>query len=105
MQPNKGQYGLIRLGKSASKATNSSAVVQRPSIFDESDSDSESNSVQYHQSSNSKKSAQNRINEAIQLDPNIFQYDEIYEEIQTSNKPNQPKVSYICYYYANIIIK
>ncbi|OTF77417.1 nuclear speckle splicing regulatory protein 1-like protein, partial [Euroglyphus maynei] len=37
----------------------------------------------YHQSSNLKRQTQSKIQKAIELDPTIFQYDEVYDEIKS----------------------
>jgi len=84
------QYGLIRLSKNATKSTLSTGLAKKPSIFGESDdSDSDSASIPQIYSSNKRKQAQAKISQAIVEDPNIFQYDEVYDEMKSTSASNQ----------------
>lgn len=86
MQGNKKQYGLIRLSKG--NASNSVSVTKKPSIFDdsdESDSDVASAPPQFQSSKNVRKQAEVKISQAIEEDPSIFQYDEVYDDMKNKD--------------------
>ena len=98
------QYGLIKLSKGAvSNSSSSRLPVKKPSIFDESDDGSDSDSApvpQFSSSANARKQAKAKITQAVEQDPSIFQYDEVYDEMKTSStdKNNETKaVSFIIY--------
>lgn len=100
MQNNK-QYGLIRLGQ---KSSTSSTKPARPSIFDDSSSDDEQGSNVPVYSSNLKKQTETKISLAVQEDPSIFQYDEVYEDIkQPAKKSNQNNVDKKPKYMNNLL--
>lgn len=87
MEKEKKKYGLITLSK-----TNKTAPIKKASIFDD---DSESDSEQClpkYQSSSYKNQWQKKINEAIESDPTIFQYDEVYDQIKADKDEDKIQV-------------
>ncbi|UXI16020.1 BTB/POZ domain-containing adapter for CUL3-mediated RhoA degradation protein 3 [Sarcoptes scabiei] len=94
---NQQNYGLFKfVKKNPSKPVNTLALNKR-SIFGDEDDDEEDDESQsmptqsFHQSSSFKRQATKNITEAIENDPTIFQYDEIYDEIKASDFSNKPK--------------
>lgn len=87
MQQDNKKYGLIKLSKS--KPANS--FLQKSFVFDDSgSSDSDSETVTQYQSSNLKKQAQIQINKAVENDPSIFQYDEVYDDMKKTQTKEAP---------------
>lgn len=95
MQNKPKEFGLIQMGKSAQKKPKLAPVnvMNRLSCFGESDdSDDEgagpSGGVDMrYQSSNAMKLAKTKIDLAMEEDPNVFQYDEIYDNMKKDDRP------------------
>lgn len=86
------KYGLFKLSKNPPKK---SELIQKSSVFGDSDSDDDTNvPPAYHHSSNLKRQTQSKIQKAVELDPTIFQYDEVYDEIK-SQQPAEKIVGQI----------
>ena len=86
------KYGLFKFSKNSSKKTE---LIKKTSVFGDSDSDDEPNAPpDYHQSSNLKRQTQSKIQKAVELDPTIFQYDEVYDEIK-SQQPAEKIISQV----------
>lgn len=103
MQSGQKQYGLVNLSKNVAKNAGPSKLLNKPSIFDDSDSESDPESVsmpQFHSGSNIRKQAQAKIFAAVEQDPNIFQYDEVYEEMKSKVDNNKSKVG--CNFYRHL---
>lgn len=86
MQKNQKQYGLIKMSKGGAGVA--APLSKKPSIFDDSDgSNSEDDTApQFQTSTTARKQAKQKINKAIEEDPSIFQYDEVYDEMKTSTE-------------------
>ncbi|CAG2100706.1 unnamed protein product [Medioppia subpectinata] len=98
------KYGLIRLSK-----TNKPVNTLKKNIFDDSDSDDDSpanlKSKQVITSSSGvKRQTQLDISKALTEDPNVFEYDNIYDDMKAKNEPivetdpqnkEKPKPKYI----------
>lgn len=86
MQKNQKQYGLIKMSKGGPGVA--APLTKKPSIFDDSDgSNSEEDTTpQFQTSTTAKKQAKEKINKAIEEDPSIFQYDEVYDIMKTSTE-------------------
>ena len=86
MQKNQKQYGLVKMSKGG--AGLAAPLTKKPSIFDDSDGSSsdEASAPQFQTSTTTRKQAKEKINKAIEEDPSIFQYDEVYEEMKTSTE-------------------
>lgn len=83
------QYGLIIPDKKKSVATKSNALV-RPSIFDE-ESDSEDEASKKPTGLKQALKKQDRVlqEKAMEEDPTIFQYDEVYDDIDQKRKQSK----------------
>lgn len=89
MENEKKKYGLFTLSK-----TNKTKAIKKTSIFDD-DDDSESDSEQClpkYESSSYKNQWQKKINEAVEIDPTIFQYDEVYDQIKSDKDQDRIQV-------------
>lgn len=110
MQNNPKEFGLIKMGKAAQKKPTTAVaaagnVKNKLSCFDESDDSSDDGAAgppgvdTRYQSSNAMKLAKAKINLAMEEDPNVFQYDEIYDDMK---KDEQPKIV-VSFDFVNII--
>lgn len=87
MQNNTKQYGLIKLQKSNVSTKN---LPQKASVFGDSSDDSDCNEssakIPKFESAQTRKQAQIRISQAVELDPTIFEYDSVYDDMKSSSK-------------------
>ena|SRR6218665_146891 len=98
MEPNK-QYGLIKMNSKAPSAVKKGNLGKASALFDDSDSDGAGDAdliMPSRQALQRKDKVQ--ISQALEEDPNVYQYDEVYDEMKGKNKKDDEKVSlFECY--------